>query len=370
MAREIRAAVCEGNGAPPIIETLLLGDPATDELVIEMGAAGICHTDIGISQWAQEPLVFGHEGAGTVIETGSAVTKFKSGDRMLGSFDLCGPCPNCNGGSSAYCFDGISLNIGGKCTASGPPLTRSDGSVVGGAFFQQSCFAAHALVTERNIVAIPDKLNFVRAAPLGCGIQTGAGAVFNQFGAEKGRPLVICGCGTVGVAAVMAGKIRGYAPIIAIDLRQQGLALALKMGANPTINGNVENIAEQVIEQTKGGATAVLDSVGTQSTFETALAGRHSGGTLGVLTLPGAFDAPIPYPGSLSFLTTGIAGIMEGNSVPDEFLPKPVNYHFDGMLPHDRMIETFDFANTAEAFAASQNSKAIKPVLAFDREDY
>jgi aryl-alcohol dehydrogenase len=364
MPMDIRAAVCAGNGAPPVIESLILDDPAPDELIIKVEAAGVCHTDIGIAGWSQEPRVYGHEGAGIVIATSSAVTRFKAGDRVLASFGLCGHCPNCEGGRPAYCFDGIALNIEGQ-RQHGPALRGPDGSTIGGAFFQQSSFATHALVTERNLVAIPDALNFVRAAPLGCGVQTGAGSVFNCLGAKEGRPLVIIGCGAVGLSAVMAGKLIGAEPIIAIDLVAERLAMAQEMGAHAIIDGKSTAIAAQVHALTKGGATAVLDTAGSQQTFETALACLHSGGTLGVLTLPGAFDAPVPHPGGLAFMTTSVVGIIEGDSQPDILIPRLIDEHLAGRLPHDRMIETFAFEDIASAFAASQSGSVIKPVLTF-----
>ncbi|MEM8726446.1 MAG: alcohol dehydrogenase catalytic domain-containing protein, partial [Pseudomonadota bacterium] len=114
MPREIRAAVCEGNGAPPRIETLHLDDPAPDELVIEVAAAGICHTDLGIAEWSQEPRVFGHEGAGTVVEIGEGVTGISVGDRVIATFGYCGHCAVCCAGRPAYCMDGIALNIEGQ----------------------------------------------------------------------------------------------------------------------------------------------------------------------------------------------------------------------------------------------------------------
>ncbi len=366
MPRPIQAAVCAGQGAPPRIETLMLDDPAPDEVVIKVEAAGICHTDLGISQWSDTPRVFGHEGAGTVVETGTAVTKFQEGDRVVATFGFCGTCPNCKGGRPAYCFDGIALNIEGKRTATRPSLTRTDGSEVGGAFFQQSCFATYALATERNLVKIPDGLEMATAAPLGCGIQTGAGAVFHQIGARPDRPLLIVGAGAVGCAAIMAGKIMGCDPIIAVELNAERRSLAKELGATHVLEGLDDNWVEQVQSMTQGGVTAALDTAGTQATFEACIAALHSGGTLGVLTLPGEFDAPIPHPGGLDFMTKSIVGIIEGDAIPSEFVPLLIAYLSAGDLPIDRLIKTYPFESIAEAFADAANGKVIKPVLTFE----
>lgn len=366
MPRRILAAVCEGGGAPPKIETLNLDDPAPDEVVIKIEAAGICHTDLGIAQWSESPRVFGHEGAGIIVEVGTAVKAFKKGDRVVATFGFCGDCPNCGDGRPAYCFDGIALNIEGMRAAGRPSLTRQDGSPVGGSFFQQSSFATHAIVTERNIVRIPDALDMVSAAPLGCGIQTGAGAVFNQIGAKPDRPLLVVGIGAVGCAAIMAGKIIGCNEIIAVELRPERRELALELGATHVLDGADADWSEKVRILTQGGVTAALDTAGTQRTFEACLAALHSGGSLGVLTIPGEFEASIPHPGGIDFMTKTIVGIIEGDAVPAEFLPLLISYFASGDLPVDRLIKTYPFEKIADAMDDAAKGKVIKPVLTFE----
>lgn len=362
--REIRAAVSPGKGALPQVETLLLDDPLPDEMVIAVQAAAICHTDIGISEWSETPRVFGHEGAGIVVEAGADVTRFRPGDRVAATFGLCGKCRNCVDDHPAYCFENIALNIEGR--RSRPALTRADGTEIGGAFFQQSSFATHALVTERNAVQIPDDLDFVTAAPLGCGIQTGAGAVINNFAAKPGRPLLVIGCGAVGLAAVMAGKIAGCAPILASDLQGNRMQLAARYGADVLVGGNEPAFVDKVLEASAGGVSYALDSAGTQHTFEAAIACLHPGGNLGILTLPGGFEDPVPHPGGLPFMTTSMTGIIEGDSVPDRFIPWLIEQHQAGALPYDEFITTYPFEDIAAAFAAQKNGEAIKPVLTFE----
>ncbi len=368
MPCKIRAAVSPGLGAPPVIEELILADPAPDEVVIRVEAAGICHTDLGVGQWSETPRVLGHEGAGVVVETGGAVTLLKKGDRVMATFGFCGTCANCEDGRPAYCFDGIALNLEGMRSAPGPAITRPDGSKVGAAFFQQSCFATHALATERNCIKIPDWLDAKVAAPFGCGIQTGAGAVFNQLNARKGRPLLVVGAGAVGLAAIMAGRIIGCAPIIAVELLPERRDMALSMGAHHALDGAEPDWPHKVTELTQGGANAALDTAGNQATFNGALRALHSGGTLGVLTLPGGFEDPVPHPGGIDFLTKTVVGVIEGDGVPGEFLPRLVDYHKAGDLPVDRLITPYRFANIAKAFEDAGNGTVIKPVLTFEDE--
>ena len=366
MPRTIRAAVSPGGGAHPVIEEMLLADPLPDEVVLRVEAAGICHTDLGVGAWSTEPRVLGHEGAGTVVATGTAVTRLRKGDRVAATFGYCGNCPNCAAGRPAYCFDGIALNLEGA--RSEPPLTRTDGTPVQGAFFQQSCFATFALATERNCVKLPDWLDPHVAAPFGCGIQTGAGAVFNQLGALPGRPLLVIGAGAVGCAAIMAGRIMGCDPVIVVEPIAARRELALSLGATHAFDGSEIDWAEEVVTLSAGGAAAALDTAGKQATFEAALAALHSGGTLGVLTLPGAFDEPVPHPGGIDFLTKRIVGVIEGDSVPETFLPRLFAYHGGGDLPVDRLIRTYPFADIASAFADAASGAVIKPVLTFEEE--
>lgn len=368
MPREIRAAVSPGGGASPRIEELLLDDPLPDEMVMEVAAAGVCHTDLGSAAWSEEPRVLGHEGAGTVIAVGSQVKDFAVGDRIVATFGSCGHCPTCDSGRPAYCVDGIDLNIHGVRSGGRPGLTRMDGSAVGGAFFQQSSFATHALVTRRSAVRLPDEMDFVTAAPLGCGIQTGAGAVINQLGLGTGDPLVVIGCGAVGLAAIMAGRIVGCDPILALDLNRGRLEIARGLGAAHTVDGSEPDLVEQVRRITGYGAAAVLDTAGTQQTFEAGIAILRPGGSLGVLTLPGAFDEPVHHPGGMAFLTTSIIGIIEGDSVPNEFLPRLIAWQQSGQLPYEQLIETFAFEDIAAAFEASRDQTVIKPVLTFGQE--
>ncbi|MEM7688776.1 MAG: NAD(P)-dependent alcohol dehydrogenase [Pseudomonadota bacterium] len=368
MPRAIRAAVSPGLGAPPVIEDLILADPAPDEVVLRVEAAGICHTDLEVARWTPTPRVLGHEGAGVVVATGPGVTEFKPGDRVVATFGFCGKCPNCKGDQPAYCFDGPALNFEGRRSVSTPALTRPDGSAVAGAFFQQSSFATHALATVRNCVAVPEEVPMRVAAPLGCGIQTGAGAVMNQLAARLGRPLLVVGAGAVGLAAIMAGRVIGCDPIVCVELSDRRREMALSFGASHVVDGADTDWPETVRAITGGGVTAALDSAGTQATFRGSLAALHAGGRLGVVTLPGHFDAPIEHPGGMDFMTKTIVGVVEGDAVPGAFLPRLMDLHLAGDLPVDQMVTTYRFADIAKAFEDAGNSAVIKPVLTFEDE--
>jgi len=365
MPREIFAAISEG-GLPPRIGAALLDDPLPDEMVIRLGAVGICHTDIAISRWRSEPSVFGHEGAGTVVATGAAVTEFAPGDRVAATFGSCGTCPNCTNRRPAYCFDHAAQNFDGMRPADRPAITLPDGTPVKAEFFRQSAFATYALVTQRNCVKLPDGMSFAKAAPLGCGIQTGAGAVVNNFAAKAGRPLLVIGCGAVGLSAVMAGAIIGCDPIIAADLLPDRRAIALQVGAHYALDGARPDLVSSIRALTLGGVSYALDCAGTQATYEAALGSLHPGGLCGIVTLPGEFGAPVMHPGGMTFLNTSTIGIIEGDSVPATFIPWLIAHHNAGRLPYDKLIAEYAFADIAHAFDDLGKGRTIKPVLVFD----
>ena len=299
------------------------------------------------------------------METGSNVAGFKPGDRVTATFGSCGLCRTCRCGHPAYCADHVELNIMGARGNGRTAIKRLNGGTVAGSFFQQSSFATHALVTARNAVHIPPSLDFVTAAPLGCGIQTGAGAVINNFAAKAGEPLLVIGCGAVGLSAIMAGRMIGCTPIIATDLIDSRLNLARDLGADATYRGDLDNLLTRIRSRSEGGVTYALDTAGAQQTFELAIASLHPGGKIGVLTLPGGFEDPVTHPGGIAFMNTTMIGIIEGDSVPDMFIPWLIEQHAAGTLPHDRMIQTYPFADIAAAFEDFASGKVIKPVLTF-----
>ncbi|MEE4152615.1 MAG: NAD(P)-dependent alcohol dehydrogenase [Erythrobacter sp.] len=368
MPRRIRAAVCPGGGAAPVIEDLFLADPAPDEVVLRIEAAGVCHTDLEVSRWTPCPRVLGHEGAGTVVETGSAVRNLRPGDKVLATFASCGACPNCADHRPAYCLSGPELNFEGRRSVPEPAVTRPDGSAIAAGFFGQSSFATHALASERNCVTVPEDTPLALAAPMGCSIQTGAGAVFSQIGASAQRPLLVIGAGAVGLAAVMAGRILGCAPILMVEPRHDRRALAHELGASLAIDAADSDWPAQVRERTGGGASAALDTAGLQSTFEGGLAALRPGGTLGVVTLPAAFGEPVRHPGGMDFLAKSIVGVVEGDSDPARLLPRLINHLKAGELPIDRIVTHYRFADIARAFSDAATRTAIKPVLTFVEE--
>lgn len=358
----IQAWVQHRAGEAPVLEALNLDEPRADEVVVRIAAAGVCHTDLFAPLRFALPAVFGHEGAGVVERVGEAVTRLSVGDRVALTFGSCGACRNCRKGAPAYCMDGHRLQFGGLRADGSVTLADARGQAVHGAFFQQSSFATHALATERNAVRIPDDLPFEIAAPLGCGIQTGAGAVLNTLACPPGSSLAVFGTGSVGLSAVMAARLAGCDPVIAVDVRPTRLALARELGATHALDAREGGVASRILELTGGGADFSIETAGAEETFRDAIDCLARLGTCGLCTVP-KLGEPFPF-APLSILKgRTVTGVLEGSSVPDEFIPRLAALHLEGRLPCERLLRFYDFADLPRALEDAEAGRAIKPVL-------
>ncbi|MFB6251603.1 MAG: alcohol dehydrogenase catalytic domain-containing protein [Halobellus sp.] len=184
--------------------------------------AGVCHTDMIVRDQLYPtplPAVLGHEGSGVVEAVGTNVTDVEPGDRVVLSFDYDDDFPSCHAGHPVYCEDFFAHNFGGSRPEDGTsPLSRGD-EELSGRFFGQSSFATHAVATERNVVTVDDDVPLELLGPLGCGVQTGAGAVINTLDPQAGSSIAVFGAGSVGLSAVMAANLKGCTEIVSIDVR-------------------------------------------------------------------------------------------------------------------------------------------------------
>lgn len=362
---DIQAAVARAGSPGLSIETVQLEEPRADEIRVRIVAVGLCHTDLFAMTGSilQLPAVLGHEGAGVVEAVGPAVSKVKPGDRVAISFRSCGQCPNCNRGLPPYCYFFTPLNYAGTRLDGSRPLSSNSG-LLSGNFFGQSSFATHAITYERNVVKVPDEMPLERAAPLGCGIQTGAGAVMQSLACESGSSLLIIGGGTVGLSAVMGAVLQGCSQIILVEPIAARRELARELGATHVFDpSTTPDLAAAVRGLLPAGVSYALDTSGRADSQAAALACLTPHGTLGLIgvtppgtTLPGEVNSVITYG-----LT--VKGIVEGDSDPDVFLPKLMSLHLQGRLPVDRLIRTYPLAEINQAMADQHNGSSIKPVL-------
>lgn len=363
---QISAAVAPEVGAPFTMAEVDLGDPAPDEVVVEIAGVGICHTDIAVKQGHLPfplPGVLGHEGSGTVIEVGADVTTLAIGDRVAISFNSCGQCPRCSLGEPAYCHNFLEYNFSGV-RPDGSSGLSSAGTKLGGNFFGQSSLATHALAHERNVIKLPPDAPVELVGPLGCGIQTGAGAVFNSLDVRPGSTVVVAGVGAVGLSAVMAAAVRDAASIIAVDLHKSRRELATQLGATHAIDPQAGPLTEQIREIIPAGADHAIDTTAVSPVVEQLLASLGMRGMLGLIGVPAdpqaAFSIGLFQPPLLGLT---IRGIVEGDSNPPKFIPYLLDLHRQGKFPFDKLITTMPLAQINEAVDAQHRGEILKVVL-------
>jgi len=357
----IRAAVTTSPDGEVAIEELLLDDPGPGELLVRIQASGICHTDFLAPHVMPLPTVLGHEGAGEVVAVGDGVTGFGPGDRVVGSFGCCGHCENCLSGETFHCVDFQAIQLGSR-RSDRPALHRLDGTPVGGAFFEQSSFGTHALLTERNCVRVDTSLPAEYLAPLGCGVLTGFGSVSNVLRPEAGQSLLVIGVGGVGLSAVMAARIAGCFPIIAVDLLPARLEQARAFGASHVIAGDDPDLLGSVHALCPHGVDFSLETVAGATTFNLGLQATRPGGRFGVVALPnmgGAFEIS----SGRQLLKLDIVGIIEGRCRPQSMIPELVSLIERGELPMADYVSVFDFGDIADALEAGRSGEVAKPVL-------
>lgn len=372
MTQSARAAICHGKDHPFTIESVALDALRPDELRIRVVACGVCHTDMAVRD-AQLPVplpaILGHEGAGIVEDVGSDVTVAQPGDRVVMSFNSCGDCPSCAIDAPTYCYNFFPHNWSGA-RADGSPTVFADGAPVNANFFGQSSFATHAIAHQRNVVRVPDRaahIPLAQLAPIGCGLMTGAGAVLRSMNVRAGLPIVVIGTGTVGMAAIMAAAIAGAAPIIAVDVNDERLALARTIGATHAFNGR-DDAAGKIRALCPTGVAYALDTTGIAALIEQAFGLLAPKGILGIV---GASDpaANLTF-NETQFMGGGrtVKGILGGDSDVGPFLVELIDHHLAGRFPFERLIGYFDFEQIDAAIHASETGAVVKPVLRIGAE--
>jgi aryl-alcohol dehydrogenase len=362
---KITAAVVHERGGPFIVETLDLCDPRDDELLVEVVASGMCATDLhGRDAYypTQFPKVFGHEGAGIVRAVGAGVTQFNPGDHVVMAYPWCGECENCRNERQTYCLHAFDLKMNGT-RADGSTLHAKDGKPVYSAFFQQSSFGNFTIANQRFAVKVRHDVALTSVCALACGGQTGAGAVLNVMAPKPGDAFAVFGVGTVGLAGLMAAKIAGCDPIIAVDVHEHRLALARSLGATHTINhaGRTDVVAE-IKKITGSGLRYSLEASAVPAVLREAVDALMPAGMCVLLGSARkgtevSFEAP--------FLQNGrsVRGVIQGDSVPQNFIPQLVEHIVAGRFPIDRLITFYDLADINRAAAESAAGRSIKPVL-------
>lgn len=373
---EVLAAVAHGSDTPFATMALLLKAPAANEIRVRIVATSVCHTDVMTKTKALcgFPIVLGHEGVGIVDALGAEVSGFDIGDHVILSYDYCGHCPQCASGKPAYCNDHGSLNFAGTRPNGDKTHRRPESTSVDifGSFFQQSSFATYALSNASNTIKVEKSLPLPLLAPLGCGVQTGAGTVLNTLQVQPETSLVVFGCGCVGLSAIMAAKIAGAKNIIAVDINPRRLQLAQELGATACVLPSDFADASQVVAHVKaisktGGCHYAIDTTGMPAVLRQAF---DCCGPLGVTAMiaPGVPGTEVCIEMLGLLPGKSLRGVVQGDAVSRKFIPQLIDYWQQGRFPFDKLITQFDGIDQIEAAVnAMSRGDVIKPVVIIHR---
>ncbi|MFB2587022.1 NAD(P)-dependent alcohol dehydrogenase [Herbiconiux liukaitaii] len=367
-SRTALAAVAEVGGGMTL-SSVELDELRDDEVLVQVVAAGLCHTDSSAAAGVIPfplPGVLGHEGAGRVLAVGTGVRRTKPGDAVLLSFTSCGRCTSCRAGHPAYCDHHLPWNLLGGRRPDGSATLRRDGAELNAHFFGQSTFAEVAIADERSVVVLPPDTTddeLIDFAPLGCGLQTGAGAVLRILRPSPDSVLVVTGAGAVGLAAVMAAAAVSVSTIVVVDRVESRLELAAELGATHIIDASTSDTAEAIAAITGGlGASHAVETTGSTAVLEMLIGALSVRGTVAVIGAPRAgsrasFDVNSHLPGR------SIVGVTLGDSEPEQFIPELIALYRAGRFPFPRLERRYPFTEIEKALADASSGATIKPVL-------
>jgi aryl-alcohol dehydrogenase len=363
------AAVVREPAGDFVIEELDLDEPRDDEVLVRIVATGICHTDLAARDQHLPvllPAVLGHEGAGVVEAVGARVSAVRPGDHVVLTWTCCGTCRACRSGQYSSCERFFAFNIANGTRPDGTATLWSDGRVVHGHFFGQSSFALHAIAGERSVVRVRDDVPLDLLAPLGCGVQTGAGAVMNTLRPRPGASIAVFGAGTVGLSAVLAALVCGCTTVVAVDTNPARLALATELGATHVVDASRDDPVEAVRCITDGGPDFSLECVGKPAVFRQAVDVLPRRGVCGLLgaVAPGT---EVTLDMDLIMNARTVRGIIEGDAVPDLLIPRLVDLYAAGRFPYTRLIKPYPFKAIDDAVADMEAGRVVKPVLRMEQ---
>ena len=371
-----RAAVLREMGAPaPYAESkpleiteLELDPPGPGELLVKVGAAGLCHSDLSVINGSRPrvmPMALGHEAAGEVIETGAGVKDFAVGDHVVLAFvPACGSCDPCRSGRAALCEPGAAANAKGTLLngdirlkdPSGQPIYHHLGV---------SAFSDHIVVSDRSAVKVDPRLPWTTAALFGCAVLTGVGAAVKSAGVRPGQSVAVFGLGGVGLAALMGAVLAGAGIVVGSDRIEHKLELAKELGATDTAPAGPDCV-ERIKELTGGGADVVIETVGSAGVLAEAYAATARGGTTVTVGLPDP-EQMLSIPAvSLVAEERTLKGSYLGSCVPALDIPHFIELFEAGKLPVDTLLTgTLELEDVNEAFDRLASGETARQAIVF-----
>jgi Zn-dependent alcohol dehydrogenase len=289
---------------------------------------------------------------------------------VLLSFDWCGHCESCKVGLPSLCYESMPLNFGNKATFSSTNV--GDASEIAGKFFGQSSFANYSVVKQNSVVNVTDLVKSKRElqvfAPLGCGLQTGAGTVVNVAKASGKDCIVVVGLGGVGLSAIMAANISGCKIIVGVDRVSSRMETAKSLGATHVVDSSRLPDGKTVIEAVQSicegvGPSITIDTTGVPVLVKAAIEMTRKGGKIiQVGSTPPDFQVELP---AFLFMNSGKAymGAIEGNSISSDFIPKMIGWYRDGRFPFDKLVKLMAVEEFEKGIHEMHTGETVKPVL-------
>jgi S-(hydroxymethyl)glutathione dehydrogenase/alcohol dehydrogenase len=365
-----KAAVLTGLNEPLEIQELDLQSPKAGEVLVKMGASGVCHSDVSVQNgtlMGSVPMVLGHEGAGVVEEVGEGVTNLEVGDHVVISWvPQCGECYFCKHGQGFICEAGAMAMVTGGLL-DGTTRFSKDGQAV----MQMACsgtFSERAVIPAIGAVKIPDDIPFDIAALIGCGVLTGVGAAINTADIKQGDTVAVIGCGGVGLNVIQGAAIAGATEIIAIDMLQNKLDMAKEFGATTLVNAGEGDPVGKVMELTEQrGVDVAFEVIGLKQTIEQTLMMTRRGGEAVLVGVP-RMEVMLELPAffGVVLMAKTIKGCWYGSSNVQEDVPKLLQYYKEGKLKLDELISrriSVDEVN--DAFRAMEAGEVARSVISY-----
>ena len=349
----MKAAVLNTIPGELEIEDVSIDKPGPNEVLIKVVNAGLCHSDLHFmdASWALLPLpcVMGHESAGIVQAVGSDVGYVAKGDTVITCLSVfCGHCENCLNGRPNICSNPAAAS---RAEGGTPRLTNAGGDAVD-QFARLGGFAEEMLVHQNAVVKINPEMPLDRAALIGCGVTTGLGAVFKTAHIKPGATVAVFGAGGVGLSAVQGARIAGAGRVISVDVSNDKLETARKVGATDTVNGADTDAVAAIHEMTMGGVEYAFECIGLKATCEQAWAATKTGGTAVIVGMM-PFGEKIEIPGYEVFMQEKrLQGSMMGSNAFRVDMPRFVDMYLNGPVAARR--------NDLRSHSAGKNQRGLR----------
>ena len=359
MTQTVRGVISRKKSEPVEVVDIVIPDPGPGEVVVDIAACGVCHTDLtyrdgGIND--EFPFLLGHEAAGTVESVGAGVTNVEPGDFVVLNWRaVCGQCRACKRGRPHLCFDTFNAE---------QPMTLTDGTALTPAL-GIGAFADKTLVHEGQCTKVDPAADPAAAGLLGCGVMAGVGAAINTGAVNRDDTVAVIGCGGVGDAAIAGARLVGAKKIIAVDMDNRKLDWARQFGATHTINARELDPVATIQDLTDGfGADVVIDAVGRPETWQQAFYARDLAGTVVLVGVPTP-DMTLEMP-LIDFFSRGgsLKSSWYGDCLPERDFPTLITLFLEGRFPLDKFVsERIGLDQIEDAFHKMHSGEVLRSVV-------